>query len=90
MDVDHAAAFGPNRGVVESVPRRLFDQPHHQRHGPGGVDQLTDLRPGRRDGQVGHHVAKEVARQRKLGEDDQVGVLPPGGLDLLKVQGQVA
>ena len=51
---------------------------------------MADLRPGGREGQVGHHVADEIAGQRQLGKDDQVGVLPAGGLDLLQVQGQVA
>ena len=90
MDVDHPAALGPKRGVVEAVMRRLFDEAHDQRHRPGGVDQLPNLRPGGRNRQIGHHVADEIAGQRQFGKDDQVGVLPPGGLDLLEVQGEVA
>ena len=90
MDVDYPSPLGPERGVVESVMRRLFDEAHDQRHRPGGVDQLPNLRPGGRDRQIGHHVADEIAGQRQFGKDDQVGVLPPGGLDLLQVQGEVA
>ena len=90
MNVNHPAALGPKRGVVETMVRRLLDEAHDQRHRPGGVDQLPNLRPGGGNRQIGHHVADKIAHQRQLGKDDQIGMLPPCRLDLLEVQGQVA
>ena len=58
--------------------------------GPAASSSRRISGAGGRKGQVGHHVADEVAGQRQFGKDDQVGLLPRGRLDLLEVQGQVA
>ena len=89
VQVDDPPALGVQGRVVEAMLRRLFDEAQHHGHRPGGVEQFADFRGVGRDGHVGHHVADEVAGQRQFREDDQVGLLRAGRLDLLQVQGHV-
>ena len=60
------------------MPRRFLDKAGDHGHLAGRLQQLLDLRRSRAQGQVGHHVADEVAGQRQFGKHDQVGLLPGG------------
>ncbi len=90
VEVDDPPALGVKDRVVEAMLRRLLDEAGDQGRLARRRQQPLDLRGVGADGQVGHHVADEVAGQRKLGEDDQIGLLPQGRFDPLEVHVQVA
>ena len=89
MDVDQSATLGIKGRIVEAVPRRLLDKAGHHGRRAGRREQFLDLGRVAFDRHVGNHVAQEIAGQRQLGKDDQVGVGLPRCLDPIQVQLEV-
>ena len=90
MHVHQTSGLGVERGVVELMAGAFLDEPGHQAHRAGGLDQLGYLQAPAAHGHFGHHVAQEIAGQRQFGKDDQIGIFALRGRDLLEVLGHVA